>query len=138
MTDETLRSAGLLLVILPTVAIGGVSILYLWTGGHGSDYMKNPLRARMWAAGHAHAGIFLVLSLVALSYIDHTTLSGNLKTLVGWLIPGAAILVPAAFFLSTVKPDVQKPNALINLAYVGFISLTAGLLILGIGLLDAA
>lgn len=137
MTDDTLRSAGLLLIILPTVAFGGVSILYLWITTR-SDYMKNPIRSRLWAAGHAHAGVFLVLSLVALLYVDQTTLSDGMKTLVTWLIPSAAILVPAAFFLSTVKPDLERPNALINLAYVGFIALTAGLLILGIGLIDAA
>jgi hypothetical protein len=136
MSEATMRSAGVLMIILPTVAFGGVSILRLWVGG--SDYMKNPLRARMWAAGHAHAGVFLVLSLVALIYLDETTYSDGVRALVGWLIPGAAILVPAAFFFSTVAPDVEKPNALINLAYVGFVSLTAGLLILGVGLVDAA
>jgi hypothetical protein len=69
MSDESLRSAGILLVILPTVAFGGVSILYLWITSR-SDYMQNRLRARLWAAGHAHAGVFLILSLVALQYID--------------------------------------------------------------------
>ena len=137
MEPETLRSAGLLLVILPTVAFGGVSILYL-TFGRDSDYMKNRVRSRLWTAGHAHAGVFLILSLVALQYVDQTTLSGDMKTVVRNLIPSAAILVPAAFFLSTVAPNVEKPNALINLAYVGFITLTIGLLILGYGLLDAA
>jgi len=137
MESETLRSAGLLLVLLPTVAFGGVSILYLWVG-HSGSYMKNGLRSRMWAAGHAHAGVFLVLSLVALSYVDQTTLSDGMKTLVRNLIPSAAIFVPAGFFLSTVAPNVQKPNALIYLAYVGFVTLTVGLLILGYGLLDAA
>jgi hypothetical protein len=137
LTGETLRSAGILLVVLPTAAFGRVSILYLWISSR-SDYMRNPLRARMWAAGHAHAGVFLVLSLVALLYVDEADLSDGLRTLVTWLIPGAAILVPAAFFLSTVKPDVEHPNALVNLAYVGFLSLTSGLLILGIGLLRAA
>jgi hypothetical protein len=53
MTDETLRSAGLLLIILPTVAFGGVSILYLWL--RRSPYYQHPMRPRMWAAGHAHA-----------------------------------------------------------------------------------
>jgi hypothetical protein len=137
MTDESLRSAGILLVILPTVAFGGVSILYLWITTR-SDYMQNPVRSRLWAAGHAHAGVFLALSLIALLYIDQTALSDGMKSLVRWLIPGAAILVPAGFFLSTVKPDLERPNALINLAYLGFLSLSAGLLILGIGLIDAA
>jgi hypothetical protein len=122
------------MVLLPTVAFGGVSILYLWQHAN-TDYMKNPLRSRMWAAGHAHAGVFLILSLVALSYVDQADLSDGMKSLVRSMIPSAAIVVPAAFFLSTVKRDVEKPNALIYLAYLGFLILTAGLVVLGIGLL---
>ena len=136
MSTDSLQLAGLLLVLLPTVAFGGVSILFLWLHSN-TNYMENRLRARMWAAGHAHAGVFLVISLVALLYVDQTTLSDTAKSLVRSLIPVSAILVPAAFFLSTVKRDVEKPNALIYLAYVGFITLTIGLLLLGIGLLDA-
>jgi len=41
-------------------------------------------------------------------------------------IPIAAVLVPAAFFLSVVSPDATGPNGLIYLAYVG-----AALLIVG-------
>ena len=49
-------------------------------------------------------------------------------------ITAAAALFPAAFFLSVLSPEATEPNALINLAYVGAISLAAGLLVLGIGL----
>ena len=137
MSSETLRVAGILLVILPTVAFGGVSILYLWITKRSPYYLKNPLRQRLWAAGHAHAGVLLILSLVAFQYVDLAELSEGMKAFVRSALPSAAILVPAAYFLSVVKPDAEKPNALINLAYVGFISLTAGLLVLGIGLLGA-
>lgn len=136
MEQETIRQAGLLMIILPTVAFGGVSILRL-SFIKNSDYMKNGVRARLWTAGHAHAGVLLILSLVALPYVDQTTLSDSMKALVRNLIPSSAIFVPAAFFLSTIAPDVKKPNALIYLALVGFAALTAGLLILGYGLLIA-
>jgi len=46
-------------------------------------------------------------------------------------IPVAAILLPAACFLSVLSPDVTEPNALIYLAYVGAVSLAVGLLVLG-------
>lgn len=134
MTDSTLRTAGILLVLLPTVAFGGVSILTLFF----SDYMQNPLRRSLWRAGHAHAGVLLVLSLVAFQYVDRADLSEDMKGLVRTLIPSAAIFIPAAFFLSVLPRDVQKPNALIYLAYVGFLALSAGLLILGVGVLSAA
>ncbi len=136
MSDATLRTAGILLIILPTVAFGGVSILRLVHQTH-SDYMKNRLRQRFWIAGHAHAGVFLILSLVAFTYVDAANLSEGLKALVRSAIPAAAIFVPAAFFFSVAAPDAEKPNGLIYLAYVGFAVLVLGLLILGIGLIRA-
>ena len=48
--------AGIVLVILPTVIFGGVSILSLLIGN--DEYMENPLRQDLWRAGHAHAGVF--------------------------------------------------------------------------------
>ncbi len=129
--------AGLLIAVLPTVVFGGVSILYLWLGRN-SDYMKNPLRQSLWRAGHAHAGVLLVVSLLALLYVDSAALSDELKSLVRSTIPLSAILLPVAFFLSVLKPDASKPNVLINLAYVGAASLAVGLLTLGIGLMGAA
>ena len=49
--------------------------------------------------------------------------------------PAAAILTPAAFFLSVLSPQVREPNALISLAYVGGVVLAVGLLVLGVGLI---
>ena len=60
--------AGILFLVLPTVMYGGVSILRFLVGT--PEYMANPLRQDLWRAGHAHAGVFLVLSLVALRYVD--------------------------------------------------------------------
>jgi hypothetical protein len=133
MSQETQTAAGWLLIILPTVAFGGVSILRLWIGG--AEYMKNPLRQSLWRAGHAHAGVLLILALVALLYIDNANLSESWKWVVRTAIPSAAIFLPVAFFLSVLEPDVQKPNALINLAYVGAVTLGIGLLVLGVGLI---
>lgn len=134
MSAKTRRTAGFLLVVLPTVIFGGVSLLTLLIGAE-PGYRDNPLRQDLWRAGHAHAGVLLILSLVALRYVDETNLSERARTAVRGLFPSAAILLPAAFFLSVLSPDATEPNALIYLAYLGAVLLTAGLLTLGIGLL---
>jgi uncharacterized membrane protein len=133
MSPESRRLAGALLVILPTVMIGGISILSLLIND--PAYMRNPLRQNLWRAGHAHAGVFLVLSLVALRYVDETELGAGSKWLVRLAIPSAAILVPAAFFLSVLSPDATEPNGLIALAYIGAAVLATGVIVLGVGLL---
>jgi len=137
MTRESRTLAGTLLVVLPTVMFGGVTLLrFLVTREAG--YMDNPLRQDLWRAGHAHAGVYLVLALVMLRYVDEADLSAAWKRFARVSAPSAAILVPAAFFLSVVSPRSTEPNALINLAYLGAIVLAAGVVTLGVGLLRAA
>ena len=136
MSDASIRSAGILLIVFPTVVVGGVSVLSLWL--RRSPYYDHPLRPRMWAAGHAHAGVILVLSLVALLLVDHADLADGWKQVVRTAIPAAAILVPAAFFLSIVGPRAERPNRLILLAPLGAVSLSIGMLTLGVGLLRAS
>jgi hypothetical protein len=136
MTYESRLLAGVLLIILPTVMFGGVSILSLLIGD--PSYAENPLRQDLWRAGHAHAGVWLILALVALRYVDEAKLSNAMKRLVRGAIPIAAILVPAAFFLSVLSPDAKAPNGFIYLAYVGAALLALGVLVLGIGLVRRA
>ena len=135
MSPESRKMAGFLLVVLPTVMIGGVSILTLLI--HDPSYAANPLRQDLWRAGHAHAGMMLALSLIALRYVDEANLSDAMKWFVRLSIPSAAILLPLAFFLSVLPPDAREPNALINLAYVGAAVPAAGVITLGAGLLRA-
>jgi CDP-diglyceride synthetase len=135
MSPESRKVAGAILVILPTVMIGGVSILTLLIGTR--EYMQNELRQDLWRAGHAHAGVFLVLTLIALRYVDEASLSPALKWFVRFSIPSAAILLPVAFFLSVLGPDAKEPNGIIYLAYVGAVVLALGVVVLGVGLLKA-
>lgn len=125
-------TAGVLLILMPAVVYGGTSILSLLVGD--PDYAQNQLRQDLWRAGHAHAGVLLVLSLVTLRYVDEANLPGWLKTVARHSVPASAVLLPAAFFLSVLSPEATEPNAVIYLAYVGAVSLAVGLLVLGIGL----
>ncbi|MDQ4100288.1 MAG: hypothetical protein M3121_07295, partial [Chloroflexota bacterium] len=77
----------------------------------------------------------LVLSLVALRYVDEANLSEGWREFVRAAIPSAAILLPVAFFLSILSADATEPNPLINLAYLGAVLLASGLVALGVGLL---
>jgi hypothetical protein len=133
MSHESRRLAGYLLVILPTVMIGGVSVLTLLIND--PAYAQNPLRQDLWRAGHAHAGVLLILSLVTLRYVDEAELTARLKSFVRLAIPSAAILLPSAFFFSVLRPDATEPNGMISLAYVGALVLASGVVVLGVGLL---
>lgn len=133
MSPQSKRLAGILLIVLPTVMYGGVSLLLFLIND--PKYMENPLRQDLFRAGHAHAGVLLILSLVALRYVDETNLPARWKWVAAHFIPLAAILMPSAFFFSVLKADATSPNGFINLAYIGAIILATGVLTLGIGLL---
>ncbi len=133
MSRKSRRLAGILLVILPTVIYGGASLLTFLIND--PDYIQNPLRQDLFRAGHAHAGVLLILSLVALRYVDEANLSETWKGVVRNFIPLSAILLPAAFFFSVLKADSTRPNGIIYLAYIGAVVLATGLIVLGIGLI---
>jgi len=134
MSPASRRLAGILLVIYPTVVFGGTSLLSMIMRSD-PGYVDNALRQDLWRAGHAHAAVLLLLSLVILRYVDETNLSERVRALARTAAPIASILLPVAFFLSVLSPDATEPNALIYLAYVGAVILAAGLLTVGIGLL---
>ena len=101
-------------------------------------YDGNPMRHDLWRAGHAHAGAYLVLSLVTLRYVDEAVLSPFWKWQARTGAPIAAILIPTGFFLSVASPTAKQPNGLMNLAYVGALFLAAAVLSLGAGFIRAA
>jgi len=132
MSPQSRLVAGILLILVPTVEIGGASILSLLIAD--PSYAQNDLRQDLWRAGHAHAGVWLVLSLVALRYVDEATLSDSMRWVVRIAFPAAALMMPLAFFLSVLSPEATEPNAMIYLAYVAGVVLAVGLLVLGVGL----
>lgn len=137
MSRESRMVAGSLLVVLPTVMYGGLSLLSLVTT-NSPGYTDNPLRHDLWRAGHAHAGVYLILSLIMLRYVDEAVLSPFWRWLARTGAPIAAILIPAAFFLSVASPTAKQPSGLVNLAYIGALFLAAAVLSLGVGLIRAA
>ena len=134
MTRESRLLAGILLVTLPTVMSGGATLLMNLIRRM-PGYTDNPLRHDLWRAGHAHAGVYLVLSLVMLRYVDEAALSTGWKWVARLGAPVAAILIPAAFFLSVVRPSSAEPNAMMVLAYPGAAALALAVVVLGIGLI---
>lgn len=134
MAPASRRLAGIILILVPAVAFGGASLLSMILG-QVPGYLDNPVRQDLWRAGHAHAGVMLILSLVLLRYVDETALRGRWLWLARHGVPLAAIFMPLGFFLSVLTPDATEPNALIALVFVGGLLLVGGVLTTGIGLL---
>src|ERR671911_2556726 len=131
MSPQSRLVAGIVLIIVPTVEIGGASILSLLIAD--PAYAQNDLRQDLWRAGHAHGGVWLVLSLVALRYVDEATLSEGMKWVVRLTFPVAAVLMALGFFLSVIPEDAREPNGVIYLTYVAGLLLAGGVFALAGG-----
>src|SRR5579864_5893816 len=104
MTREAKLISGITLIIVPTIQYGGYFLLTSLMS-KSSGYMENPLRQNFFRAGHAHAGVIVLLSLICQMLADSATLPISLLWLVRIGVPAAAILLPLGFFLSLPSPD---------------------------------
>ncbi len=130
---QTAVLVGILLLALVTVESGG----YFLTRVVRRKVPANALQVSFFRAGHAHAGVLLVLSIAILSVIDYAGLEGGWAWAARTLVPVAAILMPAGFFLSVLGQDPPRPNRLLVLLWIGAGSLTLGLLIAGVAMVSA-
>ena len=128
---------GLILILIPTIEYGGWFLLKSLMGPPGA-YIDKPLLQNFERAGHAHAGVIILLSLIVQLLADHAALPGALRWLVRIGLPFSAILVSAGFFLS-VAGGVAHPNMMfVDVVYAGASLLALCVLLLAIGLLRPA
>ena len=77
MTREAKMLSGIILITVPTIQYGGYFLLTSLIDKT-SGYMDNPLRQNFFRAGHAHAGVFIILSLVCQVLADAALLPPSL------------------------------------------------------------
>jgi hypothetical protein len=137
MTQEARMFSGIILITVPTIQYGGYFLL-ISLMDKTSGYMDNPLRQNFFRAGHAHAGVFIILSLVCQVLADSALLPASLLWAARISVPLAAILIPAGFFFSMLSPTATQPSGAVGLIYAGALVLAAGVLLLGVGLIRSA
>jgi hypothetical protein len=122
--------AAVALIALPTVMFGGFSLLRLLIAGR-----LNEFQVAYFRAGHAHAGVLLVLSLVVLDLLARTDLSRAGQWTVGTLLLVGALAQSGGMFL---RMGIGKPgrwSAGNSLTVFGAVLLAAATLITGIAVL---
>ena len=137
MTREARLLSGIILVTVPSIQYGGYFLLTSLMDKT-SGYMDNPLRQNFFRAGHAHAGVIVILSLVCQVLADGALLPASLLWTARIAVPLAAILMPLGFFLSMGSPTATQPNGAVGLIYAGAVVLGVGVLLLGVGLIRSA
>lgn len=134
MTREARLMCGIILVTVPTIQYGGYFLLTSLMN-KSSGYMENPLRQNFFRAGHAHAGVIVILSLICQVLADAAVLPMPLVWFVRIGVPLAAILISAGFFFSMLSPTATQAGRAVSLIYSGALILAVAVVALGIGLL---
>jgi len=133
LSDESRVLAGTLLLALVTVETGGLYLLKVVRGAA----EVTPFQEKFARAGHAHAGVLLVLALLCQVLADATAQTGALDWLSRSGVAVSALLMPAGFFFSSMGRGRTQPNGLVVLVLAGAALLAVSLTSLGVGLLTA-
>lgn len=124
---------GATIISVVTVAFGGIFMLRVVTGIRET----NALQKSFFRAGHAHAGVLVILGLLL------AVLGNTAGASAAWANGGAiavlvaAILMPAGFFLSVLGSNPARPNRMIASVWLGATLLVAGVLTSGVATLIA-
>ena len=94
ISDVTRLLCGIILITVPTIEFGGAFLLKMLRTRE-PGYLDNPIRQNLFRAGHAHAGVIVILSLVCQVLVDSIILPGPIAWVVRIGVPASAILIPA-------------------------------------------
>ena len=131
LSEASRQFAGVLFLALVTVETGGLYMLKIVRGRED----VTPFQEKFARAGHAHAGVLLVLALVCQPFVDATDLSGLWAWIARSGVAVSALLMPGGFFFSSMGRGRTEPNRLIALVFLGATLLAVSLTTLGVGLL---
>jgi hypothetical protein len=124
--------AGATILSVIGIMSGGTFLLRIATRG----LPFNGLQKSFFRAGHAHAGVLVILGLVSLLL----TSAAGAAPVWQWASVGvlaSALLIPGGFFLSVLGQDPQRPGRAIALLWAGVVVLAASLLAVGVGVIAA-
>ena len=130
MADPARLFTVIALISLPTVMFGGFSLLRLLAARG-----LNPFQERAFRAGHAHAGVLLVLSLVYLDLLSRSGLGTGLRWVGCGLLLAGVLAQSGGFFLHMVVGGPGRWSVGNTLTTAGGVLLAATMLMLAVGVI---
>lgn len=119
-----------------TVEFGGWALLGFLTGrGSLGEPEQHAFRFRFFRAGHAHAGVLLVLSLVYYLYLERTDFSSGVQWLAGIVLVGGVLAQSGGFFVHMALGEEGRASPGTTLTILGAILIATALVILAVGLI---
>ncbi|MCU0434519.1 MAG: hypothetical protein MUC87_13785 [Bacteroidia bacterium] len=132
-SSNTQLMCGILLITVPTIAYGGSFLLRVLSGSIAMPFTA--FQKSMFRAGHAHAGVLVLLALIVQPLIEAVGYPLFTEWLLRASFGAAAMLVSGGFFAAAGHKNAEKPNKWIMLVWIGAVLLSVALFILGLGLI---
>jgi hypothetical protein len=133
LTRNAKLMSGITLLIVPTIMYGGWTLLGVLmhgsVGGNVRGLHLDQTQWALWRAGHAHAGVWSLLSLVLQVLLDSARLPIVLTWVARVAAPAAAVVLSGAFF------GLAFTAAFSPLLYLGISLMLVAVLTTGVGLL---
>src|SRR5215468_6802537 len=101
LSKEARLVSAITLLVVPTIMYGGWTLLGILTHGTVSpspNVHLDETQWELWRAGHAHAGVWTILSLLLQIFLDSARLPASAKWLARICAPLAAVFLSAGFF----------------------------------------
>jgi hypothetical protein len=117
-------------IALPTVMFGGFSLLRLLIAGN----RLTPFQITWFRAGHAHAGVLLVMSLVYNQYLERATLDSATKNIASALLFIGILAQSGGFFLHMLigQPDRRSAGTVVTFIGAAVLTIAIALLVYGL------
>ena len=121
-------------IALPTVMFGGYSLLRLLNRGD----QLTPFQVAQFRAGHAHAGVLLLMSLLYYTYLGQTSLASGLKLIAAATLFIGILAQSGGFFLHMLIGKAGQPSLGTTITTIGALLLAAAVIVLVYGLIAAS
>jgi hypothetical protein len=132
LSREARLVSAITLLVVPTIMYGGWTLLGILTRGAvapSPDVHLDDMQWGLWRAGHAHAGVWTILSLLLQIFLDSARLAASAKWIARICAPLAAVFLAAGFFGVSISAGLRW------LIYLGVLSMLSALLLTAFGLL---
>ena len=119
-------------IAIPTVMYGGYALLGMLSRGELSEFQQTYFRA-----GHAHAGVLLLMALLYHHYMEQTKLSPTMKVAGASVVLVGILAQSGGFFLHMLVGQPGSPSSGTTMTTIGAVLLAGAVLFLVYGLITS-
>ena len=136
MSDASRWMIALAFISLPTIAFGGYFLLSILKRQKGTEKIS-AIQRDYFRAGHAHAGVLVILSIIGQLVLDYSLFNETLVWAMRIGLFVAPLLISGGFFGGAPTKADGKPGALLKLVPIGAVVLSLSTIGVGLSLLIA-